>query len=57
MEFYSPRVECYPLKIGMNAGFLGDIKIFIKDIHQIAFEESLLQNNSININRRPRVKK
>nr|QBK85561.1 MAG: proliferating cell nuclear antigen [Marseillevirus LCMAC101] len=50
MEFYAPRVECYPLKIAMNAGFLGDIKIFIKDIHQIAFEESLPQNNAININ-------
>jgi hypothetical protein len=57
MEFYAPRVECYPLKIGMNAGFLGDIKIFIKDIHQIAFEESLPQNNSININSRSRSKK
>lgn len=50
MEFYAPRVECYPLKIGMNAGFLGDIKIFIKDIHQIAFEESLPQSNSLNTN-------
>ncbi|RLI50339.1 hypothetical protein DRO61_03975 [Candidatus Bathyarchaeota archaeon] len=57
MEFYAPRVECYPLKIGMNAGFLGDIKIFIKDIHQIAFEESLPQSNSINTNNGNRSKK
>ncbi len=41
MQFYSPVIQRYPLKIQVNAGTLGEIKIFIKDTQQIAYEESI----------------
>lgn len=44
MQFFAPKVERYPLKIMMEAGNLGDIKIFIKDIEQILREESMRDN-------------
>lgn len=40
MNFYSPRIPRYPLKIQMNAENLGKITIYIKDALQIAFEQS-----------------
>ena len=41
MKFYAPKIDHFPLKIGMDAGRLGEINIFIKDIQQIAYEDSL----------------
>nr|QBK86650.1 MAG: proliferating cell nuclear antigen [Marseillevirus LCMAC102] len=40
MQFYSPKVERYPLKIKMHAGNLGSITVYIKDTTQIAFEDT-----------------
>ena len=41
MEFYAPRIERFPLKIGVKAGSLGKITVYIKDIKQIAYEEAM----------------
>lgn len=45
MQFYAPRVPHYPLKIKLNAVqsnyMLGVVQIFIKDMEQINYEESL----------------
>ena len=47
MQFYSPSIPHYPLKIKMNAGqagvTLGYVEVYIKDVHQITYEESLRQ--------------
>jgi hypothetical protein len=40
MQFYSPRIKRYPIKIKMQAGGLGTISIYIKDIIQIAHEQT-----------------
>ena len=40
MQIYSPRIDGYPLKIRIQAGQLGIILIYIKDIKQIAIQES-----------------
>ena len=40
MNFYSPRIPRYPLKIQMNAENLGHITVYIKDAIQIAYEQS-----------------
>lgn len=45
MQFYAPTVPCFPLRIEVNAGqggfTLGTIQVFIKDVQQIAYEESI----------------
>jgi hypothetical protein len=49
MQFYSPTIPHFPLKIKMNAGqsgtTLGEIEVYIKDIPQITYEESIRQEN------------
>ncbi len=40
MQFFAPSIRKYPMKVSMLAGTLGKISVFIKDSHQIAFEES-----------------
>lgn len=40
MNFYSPKISRYPLKIQMNAENLGKITIYIKDAIQIAYEQN-----------------
>jgi len=40
MQFYSPKVERYPLKISMKAGTLGKVTTYIKDARQIAIEDA-----------------
>ena len=40
MQFYAPTIERYPVKIGMQAGTLGEIKIYIKDAKQLAIEQT-----------------
>lgn len=48
IQFYSPKIPGYPLKLKMNAGtgqsILGDIQIYIKDIDQIKAEEDYSQS-------------
>lgn len=48
MQFYSPGLESYPLKIEVNIGqgayMLGTMKVFIKDTWQISYEQSLQEN-------------
>ena len=46
MQFFSPTVKRYPLKVSMLAGSLGKINVYIKDRHQIAYEETQTQQNS-----------
>ena len=41
MQFYAPNMSGMPLKIKVNAGQLGEIEIYIKDLAQIAYEESM----------------
>lgn len=40
MQFYAPKIERYPLKIGMQAGSLGEITVYIKDKQQVAIEQT-----------------
>jgi len=40
MQFYAPKIERYPLKIGMQAGTLGEITVYIKDKKQVAIEQT-----------------
>jgi hypothetical protein len=44
MQFYAPTLPGYPLKIEVNAGqggfTLGTIQIFIKDVAQLAYEDT-----------------
>lgn len=52
MQFYAPTIPCFPLRIEVNAGqggfTLGIIQVFIKDVAQIAYEESI-KNEEENI--------
>jgi hypothetical protein len=45
MQFYAPTIPAFPLRIEVNAGqggfTLGTIQVFIKDVQQIAYEESM----------------
>lgn len=49
MQFYAPNVAQFPLKIEVNAGqggaTLGTIKVFVKDVEQIAYEETIKNEN------------
>jgi hypothetical protein len=49
MQFYAPPIARYPLRIEVDAGqsgyILGKIQIYIKDVDQINYEESLLNEN------------
>lgn len=38
MQFYAPRCPSYPLKISMQAGGLGEVNVYMKDVVQIDFE-------------------
>jgi hypothetical protein len=46
MQFYAPTIAGYPLRIEVNAGqggyTLGTIQVFIKDVNQIAYEASIM---------------
>lgn len=50
IQFYSPKIQGYPLKLKMSAGtgqsILGDIQVYIKDIAQINAEQSYSQNQA-----------
>jgi len=45
MQFYSPTIEGYPLKIEVNAGqsgyTLGKVQVYVKDVAQLNYEASL----------------
>lgn len=43
MQFYAPRIPQFPLRIKMHAGTLGPVQVYIKDAKQLAFEQSLRQ--------------
>lgn len=49
MQFYAPNVDQFPLRIEVNAGqggaTLGTIQVFIKDVEQITYEESIKNEN------------
>ncbi len=49
MQFYAPDIPQFPLRIEVNAGqggfTLGTIQVFIKDVEQIAYEESIKNEN------------
>jgi hypothetical protein len=51
MQFYAPTIPRYPLRIEVNAGqggfTLGTIQVFIKDVEQIEYEQSLENQNVI----------
>lgn len=53
MQFYAPHVPQYPLKIESVAGqggyILGTIQIFIKDIGQINYEATMVEDNEISV--------
>ncbi len=52
MQFYAPTTPGFPLRIEVNAGqggfILGTIQVFIKDVAQISYEESV-KNEEENI--------
>ena len=45
MQFYAPSIPQFPLRIEVNAGqggfTLGTIQVFVKDVEQITYEESI----------------
>lgn len=49
MQFYAPTVARYPLRIEVNAGqggyTLGTIQVFIKDVNQITYEASIMNES------------
>ena len=49
MNFYAPTIPAYPLRIECNAGqggfTLGTIQVFIKDVKQITYEASMMNEN------------
>lgn len=51
MQFYAPSVMGFPLRIEVNAGqggfTLGTIQVFIKDVAQISYEESLKSEEDV----------
>jgi Proliferating cell nuclear antigen, N-terminal domain len=64
MQFYAPEIPAYPLRIEANAGqgsiMLGTIQVFIKDIGQIKYEESVkneVARDETLVVKKPKVKK
>ena len=51
MQFYAPTIPHFPLKVAMTATqsglVLGTIQVYIKDVMQINFEESLKGENAV----------
>lgn len=50
MEFYSPKVARYPLKVRMLAGTLGYITVYLKDTVQIDYEQSEKERKQAEVN-------
>lgn len=44
IQFYSPKVDKYPLRVSMQVGDLGDITIYVKDSAQVEYEKSIRDN-------------
>ncbi len=42
MQFYAPTEDLFPLRIRMEAGLLGTIEVYIKDIKTLAYDQELI---------------
>lgn len=45
MQFYAPLLPLYPLKISLDAGEIGTISVYIKDMKRIAIDDALKTKN------------
>lgn len=60
MQFYAPQISHFPLKIEVSTGqggtTLGVIQVFIKDVVQIIYEESIKNEDGTNVVQKKRGK-
>ena len=43
MQFYAPTEDLFPLRIRMEAGLLGTVEVYIKDIKTLEYDEDLVR--------------
>ena len=43
MQFYAPTEDLFPLRIRMEAGLLGSVDVYIKDIKTLEYDEDLVR--------------
>ncbi len=43
MQFYAPTEDLFPLRIRMEAGLLGNVDVYIKDIKTLAYDEEIVR--------------
>lgn len=48
MQFYAPTIPHYPLRIKIHAGTLGYLQIYLKEIEQVIYEETLQKEQTMN---------
>ena len=45
MQFYAPTEELFPLRIRMEAGLLGTVDVYIKDIKTLEYDEEIVRQH------------
>ena len=43
MQFYAPTEDLFPLRIRMEAGLLGNVDVYIKDIKTLEYDEEIIR--------------
>ena len=43
MQFYAPTEDLFPLRIRMEAGLLGTVDVYIKDIKTLEYDEDIVR--------------
>ena len=43
MQFYAPTEDLFPLRIRMEAGLLGTVEVYIKDIKTLEYDEEIVR--------------
>ena len=41
MQFYAPTEDLFPLRIRMEAGLLGTVEVYIKDVKTLEYDEEI----------------
>ena len=45
MQFYAPTEDLFPLRIRMEAGLLGNVDVYIKDIETLEYDEEIVRQH------------
>jgi len=45
MQFYAPTEDLFPLRIRMEAGLLGNVDVYIKDIKTLEYDEEMVRQH------------